>query len=333
MKILYALWNYPQLSETYIAAEIKYAGALGAQIEVWAEEDRHSGLPKVPVHRGTLQEAIEAVKPDLVHFHYLAMAERWVGAVGDLPVTVRGHSFDWSEAGAHRVVEFQEVKRVYLFPHFARQVAGLKVRAMRVGYDPDLYRHTNKLWKRVIRTAAGLPNKGLADFFAVAAASSSSFQFNLVVATTGGKPDFPKQLVDASRESGGRVQVYVDASPETVQALMALSGFYLYTRDRKSHDFGMPISIVEALATGCHVLVPEHPKARAYLNGLDSSCVTFYETPDEAARQIAQVAARPLEQLRDMQLRSESFASLYRAPDVARELVDDWMEIIKESGK
>jgi len=99
--VLYALWHYPQLSESYVRTEIAAVRKMGVEVEVWSEEDVSAPFSSdVPVHRGTLRDALALVKPDLVHAHWLDMAEKYsadVQAAG-LPLTVRGHGFEFSPA-------------------------------------------------------------------------------------------------------------------------------------------------------------------------------------------------------------------------------------------
>ncbi|MGA9333582.1 MAG: glycosyltransferase family A protein, partial [Rudaea sp.] len=96
-KILYALWHYPQLSETYIETEIRAMLRFGANIEVWSNEDvavRYE--PAVPVRRGTLDRAIAEFAPDVIHTHWISSAITYAATAlaANLPITVRSHGFE-----------------------------------------------------------------------------------------------------------------------------------------------------------------------------------------------------------------------------------------------
>ncbi len=76
LKVLYALWHYPQLSESYVRTEIAAVRQMGIEVEVWSEEAVAAAFEsEVPVHRGKLSEVIARARPDLVHTHWLDMAD------------------------------------------------------------------------------------------------------------------------------------------------------------------------------------------------------------------------------------------------------------------
>ena len=290
MRVLVAVWNYPQLSETYISAEIGFALGRGVDVRVWSTIARHPDhAPQCRVHRGTLAAAIADFAPDVVHFHYL------VNAVGHLdevppgiPVTVRGHSFDWSPGLCWRVLTHPSVRRVYLFPHFASLTGDvIKTRPLPVAYDSSLHLpRAGKDRRLVVRTAAGLPTKGLDDFFAVARLAPDH-RFVLAVARCGGADDYVDELSRRGGKGPGKVEVLVDVPCRKAAELVAGAGIYLETHDPLGHAFGMPVSMAEAWATGSHVLTPDVPAARAYAGGTGA----LYRDPAEAARLVKETLA------------------------------------------
>lgn len=289
MRVLYLLWNYPQISETYIDAEISFALRHGVDVHVWSPKCRHPDIkPLCPVHRGKISEALVDSRAQVVHCHYLPVAETYYRSVPQrIPITVRGHSFDWSVETFRRVADLASVKRIYLFPHFADQVRGApKVRALPVAFFPRPRRDIRKNRRLVLRLAAGLPTKGLADFFAVAERLADDFRFVLGVARAGGAEDYPEKLVEMSRKMGGFVDVRIDIPPDDAWDLYRKASIYLDTADPVGHPFGMPISIVEAWSEGMMVLARNDPDARRYVGG-DAYC---YKTPTEAAALIAETA-------------------------------------------
>src|SRR5258708_2574103 len=75
LRVLYALEKYPQLSQSYIRAEIACARRWGAHVEVWSEGTPPSPYPSaVPLHRGALEDAIADVGPHVIHTHWLHKA-------------------------------------------------------------------------------------------------------------------------------------------------------------------------------------------------------------------------------------------------------------------
>lgn len=287
MKVLYLLWNYPQISETYIDVEIAFALRHGVDVRVWSLECLHPNLkPLCPVHRGKISEALSDMKPDVIHCHYLPVAGTYYDLVpGNIPITVRGHSFDWSPDMLRKIAEIDSVKRIYLFPHFAAQVRGeAKVRALPVAFHPREDLGGKKDRKLVLRLAAGLPTKGLSDFFEVAERLADDFKFVLGVSRAGSGDGYPEELIEKSRKMGGIVDVRVDVLPDEAWALYRKASIYLDTADPKGHPFGMPISIAEAWSEGALVLARSEPNAEVYLGG-DAYC---YKTVDEAANMISE---------------------------------------------
>jgi glycosyltransferase involved in cell wall biosynthesis len=325
MRVLYILWNYPQISETYVATEIGFAQKCGIEVHVWSPETRHELLPQCMVHRGALSEAIAAVGPDLIHIHYLIVAKRHLHEIPPgIPVTIRGHSFDWNPSTARELGEQASVKRLYLFPHFVASMGGHpKAFALPVAYDSAAhFPAVSKNRKLVLRLAAGLPTKGLDDFLAVAN-RCADFKFILGVSRAGGGDEFLNQLVLLNSYVKDRVEIIVDVHPKMAADLNRRAGIFLYTHDPKGHSFGMPISIAEAMATGSYTLALDVPPARAFM----SEGGVCYRNPEEAAKLIMETTSWTDA---DWELRSQRAidrAACFRDDVVLSHLVQDWRAI------
>lgn len=323
MRVLYLLWNYPQISETYIATEIAFAQKCGVEVHVWSQINYHPQLePQCMVHRGSLAEAIAAVGPDLIHIHYLVVAKRHLHELPpEIPVTIRGHSFDWNPSVARELGEHASVKRLYLFPHFVAGMGGHpKAFALPVAYDSTLHQQAAvKDRNLVLRLAAGLPTKGLDDVLAVAN-RCPEFRFVLGISRAGGGEAFLDQLTRLNSYVKDRVQILIDLTPHVAADLNRRAGIYLDTHDPKGHSFGMPISIAEAMATGSYVLSLDVPPARSFI----AEAGAFYKTPEEAATLIQgtrQWTPETWERISGAAIRR---ASCFRDDVVLPHLVEDW---------
>lgn len=279
----------------------------------------HATLPvQCPVHRGTLVQAIDAVKPDLIHVHYLLLAERFYGTFPPgVPVTVRGHSFDWNPAQALRVAGLPAVRKVFVFPAFARQVSHPKITELPVAYSTRKYPPAQVKDRRlVVRLTAGLPTKALADFFTIAR-ELPEHRFVMAVSTADRTHGFDPVL--RAMSAGQPVDVRMDLPWEQAQALTSQAGISLHTAD-PAFPFGMPISIVESLATGSFVLARRLPDVELLLGAagrLYSSCA-------EAAAII-----RETQGWTDEAWTAVSAAAVLRARDfsdaaVLPKLLDEW---------
>lgn len=279
--VLYVVWGYPKISETYIKAEIGFMLRSGVKVEVWSPIVGTVGMMgQVPVHRGTVSDAIKAVKPDLIHVHYLnAYHDAFeIAAEEGIPVTVRGHSFDFSPGNCRRVADWPCVLRIYLFPHFAARMKGeQKVYPLPVAFDPREFTVDRpKIREMVLRTAAAKATKGLHDFIGTASLCPAH-QFVLVANVV--HSDYMTKLRDQAK---GSVFFFEDMSNENTAGFTRMAGIYMDTNDPDLQPFGMPVSIAEALAAGCYVLVRRSRAAEEFLGGAGA----LYESQWEAAHQI-----------------------------------------------
>jgi len=327
MRVLYLLWKYPEISETHIATEIAFAQKCGIEVHVWAPVTFQPDLPpQCMVHRGPLSEAVAAVGPDLIHIHYLIVAKRHLHELPpEIPVTIRGHSADWSPGLAKELGEVRAVKRLYLFPHFVMAMGGhAKAFALPVAYSPDLHPPAVcKDRKLVIRLAAGQPTKGLDDVLAVAN-RCPDFKFILGISRAGAEDRFLEEITRLNGYVKDRVQILVDLHPQIAADMNRRAGIYLDTYDQRGHAFGMPISVAEAMATGSYILSVDVPAARSYIGEAGS----FYRSTEEAARLIQATTAWTEEDWDRASGTSLRRAACFRDDVVLSHLIQDWRSIV-----
>jgi len=322
VRVLYVLGNYPQLSESYIQAEIEFAIRSGVDVHVWSAACRHPFIqPPCPVYRGNLSEALISAKPDLLHVHYL---HEWRGRAStlprDLPATVRGHSFDWNPETCTWVLKDSRVKKVYLFPHFAETVKDPKVVPLPVAFSSMRFQGSSEKDRRMVfRTGAGLPTKGLRDFF-LAATLCPDHRFVLAVAVAGGYEKFLEDLHAMNVESGMRVEIMIDVSWEEVARLTAKAGIYMDTSDPAGHSFGMPISIAESMATGSYVLAREAPGISGYLGEVGD----IYTTYEQAAELVRETLSWDDQDWEATSIAAQKRSALFTDHAVLPRLLQDW---------
>lgn len=328
MKVLYALGNYPQLSESYIEAEIDFVLKAGVDVQVWSTHHNPSpAVAQVPVHRNLLIDAVSTFKPDILHVHYLIFARRFEWDLGPnlkLPITVRAHSFDFSDLTATATFNIPRVKKVYLFPHLARRVPHEKTVALPVAFNAGLHRPAeNKVDDMVLRLAAGKPGKGLEGIFSIARLCPRH-EFTVGIAKVTGFEGYFHKLNLLNVGLAKPVKLMVDVPSEKAVALTAQAGIYLDTSDPSAHHFGMPISIAEALATGSTVLIRDSMEAREYAG----DAAFYYSTPEEAAAIINSLSAMSDEAKRLQRERAIAQAQLYTTDAVLPRLLHDWEELL-----
>lgn len=329
MRVLYLLANYPQSSESYIDAEINYVRSQGIEVAVWSEVIGYGlEIPGVQVFRGPdVHAAIRIFNPDLLHVHYLVTAQQLLrNLFVNLPITVRAHSFDWDLSRAAAVSGVQNVRAIYAFPHFAREAGSWsKVVALPVAYDAALYDAPLSkpvLPERVVRLAAGRRMKGLEDFFAVAKRVAPRGDFWMAATKIHGDEAYVDWLVDQGLSSG----VIALANLGRAQAvnLIRTAWVYLDTSDPAGHQFGMPISVAEALASGSAVIMRDSPAAREYCG----AAAAYYKTVEEAAIYVNHVLSIRPENREVISQVARERARLFRSDVVLPRLVDDWKRFV-----
>jgi glycosyltransferase involved in cell wall biosynthesis len=285
-RVLYVVWHYPQLSETYAETELVCMRNWGVHVEVWCTSAGASLYPfDVPVHRGSLAAAIEAARPDVIHVHWLGFANmrRDELAAAGLPVTVRAHGFDTTRDSLAAWLANDCAAAVFAFPgQIARcGIDDDRLKATPVAFDTRLFKPRPAKDRRlVVRTSSGLPSKDLACFFE-AARMLPDYRFVLAAVTCQGAEAYADELRATHARMATPAELWFDVAREDVAELVSRAGIYLHTMHKDGHvaatPVGEPISVAEAMATGCHCLVRDVPELVAMLG--DSGAV--YRDVDE----------------------------------------------------
>lgn len=325
MRVLYALSKYPQLSETYVTAEIAFMLRAGVDVRVWSPFVRLNDIePQCTVYRGSPDEAVKAFYPDVIHVHHMDVGLLYYDRFKNtkLPITVRAHSFEHTLSTAQRLLSFPNIARVYMFPHFARQIPHDKVIALPVAFDSTRYGHSPlKDDKMVLRLGAGLPTKAHGDVFAVSAlAPKFRFVMGLATCDEGGRVANALALA----HPGSRVAMFKDIGWDAAAQLTRRAGIYLHTSDPASHQFGMPISIAEALVTGSLVFIRDSMAARE----MAGDAALYYDSPAEVAATLNTVAGWSQEQWAVQAQRSSMQGAMYRDEVVLPRMIHDWEKLL-----
>lgn len=326
--VLYALWHYPQLTETYIRWEIECMRRWGVHVEVWSQLDTPASpfATDVPIHHGSLATAIARVRPQVVHVHWLHAAldySREIQRAG-LPITVRAHGFEVTRRNVLALERSPAVEAIYLFPHLARQFSqASKVRSMNTAFNGDLfYPGPSKDRRLVLRTGPGLPTKDLQTFFDVAL-RCKAHRFVLALACCNGHERLAEKVDAYNRKLGQPVQLLIDLPAEQVAPLMQQAGIYLHTHGL-AVPYGMPMSIAEAMATGAFVIGRRCRASEAYIGNAGR----VYDSAAEAAEQIRRTAAWSDEQWqRAQRLAVERAYRHFADIHVLRPILEDWLRI------
>jgi glycosyltransferase involved in cell wall biosynthesis len=274
IRVLYALWQYPQLSEMYIETELRALRRMGVEIEVWSEIGPSAAHPTaVTVHRGRLTDAIAACRADVVHVHWLNIALQVADQVLPLglQVTVRGHGFDVTDNSIAPLLAHAAVRRVYLSAHQIETIglADSRLAPMRAAFDMELFKPgTAKDRRMVLRASAALPAKDLRLFLELAL-RVPEYRFVLCIVSCTLAESYVGDLLALRRELQSPAEILLNVQPTQIATLMAAAGIYLHTvvppEQPGGTPLGAPSSIAEAMASGCYMLVKNLPPLMDYV--------------------------------------------------------------------
>ncbi|HEV3394881.1 MAG TPA: glycosyltransferase [Xanthobacteraceae bacterium] len=338
-RVLYVVWQYPQLSETYIEDEIRCMLRLGAHVEVWHEMQPATPHPtSVPIHDGPLADVVRRVRPDVVHVHWLGFATKRAALLAQLgvPVTVRLHGFDTSAEACRAILDQPWILAVHCFPHHLDLIgrSDPRLRAVPAAFDTTLFRPSASKDRRlVLRAGSALPSKDPALFFELAN-RLPDYRFVLAAVTCTLEERYAEAYRDLHRQMNSRCELMFDIQHEDLVPLMERAGIYLHTAKPPGTEhgtpIGMPVSIAEAMATGAYVLVRDLPELSGYVGDAGAT----YRDVEHAAEIIASTAEWPEQRWKQAWIASVDRAFSIHADEMAlRPIFEDWCSAAAPCGR
>lgn len=332
LRVLYVVWQYPQLSEMYIEAELRGLRRLGVHIEVWTEVPACSPYAApVPVHRGALAEAIAAMQPDLVHCHWLNIAAKYADtiAAAGMTMTVRGHGFDVTAALIDQLCAHPAVAAIYLTKH---QLAAYgrthpRLKQADTAFDVAMFRPAARKNPRlVLRASAALPSKELPMFLHLAK-RFPEHRFVLAIVACNLMEAHVGELLALRREIDSPAEILLNLPHEQLATLMAEAGIYLHTAlppAAGGTPLGQPISMAEAMASGCYVLARDFSEFVDYL----AEAGDTYADAEQAATLISATTSwTETEWTRRARLSEERGWTHFTGDDTFHTIHEDWARI------
>lgn len=336
--MLFILERYPQLSETYIKAEVE------ALLPTWdvriisLKRVDHPDPERQPFYHvadadGLLQ-AVRELKPRVLHTHYLHMAPKLLGlaeATG-VPFTVRAHSYDsmvvpgrplpggYGRIGA--AVSHPLCLGLLSFPFTRRwlEAAGVPPAKLQDSFpvvNVARFHDRGGNGRGVMNTGAALPKKGFEDYLRLAARMPDT-TFDLYPV------GYQTEDLAARNEALGRpVNLHPTRPSARMPEVYKAHDWLVYTADFDLGTVGWPMAVAEAQASGCGVLVADlRPDLAEYLGGAGY----LYRSLEEAA----DILARPY----PAELRERGFEVAWRS-DIGRNLhqLTDLWETVEGGGQ
>lgn len=264
-RVLYLLREYPQLSQTYVQTELD---AVRADFDV---RILHLRRPDRPARRRDpslrlkrdwlLRAAIRLYRPDLLHTHFLTEVPRLFRLSGDLPFTVRSHSFDVLEAAPAELRAVAPMLNdarclgALAFP-FARprlEAAGVapeKIRDCFPVVDVSRFLDESPNGEGVMNVGACIPKKRMEDFLDLArAVPGIPFRLYAMGYRSG-------EIEERNRALGSPVEIVPPREPEEMPREYKRHRWLVYTADRAASSVGWSMAVAEAQASGVGVCFP-----------------------------------------------------------------------------
>ncbi len=292
LRILFLLFRYPHLAETYYEAEIGAARRLGIEVAVWSKHDGVGATRPAPGVRvwpaRPIHEAVAAFDPDVLHLHWM----HWEpGALDELskfkrPLTVRVHTDTTPErlavyanhAAVAHIFAYSGDRERHGFSHAKLSELPIMV------YPPMHPEVVVRDRQRVLRACSITPHHQ-SCVFDVARLLPPSFKFTLCLAdglNRVGAAETQAEIDAQIALQPGRVEIEHEVPADAMDLHYLRSGIYLHTHT-PGKPACMPVSVSQALLAGCYVLVQDEPRLRWMIGDAGAT----YQTPEEAAALIA----------------------------------------------
>jgi len=300
MRVLYALEDYPVISETYVETELDYFLECGIEIAAWCRRPDSKRPPwRIPIFGGPIQNAVKAWKPDLIHVHWFVVVPSVTVQGLGIPITIRAHSFEFSADAVRTFTFHRDVLAIFLFPHMldaflkhprgaglTREALAGKVIPLPSTYNEKMFYPEPKVPNTVVRATAGLNGKDLENFIDTARECPEA-KFTLITSIPKEDDSCVRNIVGRNASYGSPVQILTDVPREEAAAIIRRSEICLRSNNPQGHPFGMPVSIAEAMGSATIPIVRDHEAAKRYVGNAG----LYFTTTKEAASSIRKITA------------------------------------------
>jgi glycosyltransferase involved in cell wall biosynthesis len=307
-KILLVVFRYPQITQTYIEAErrelarryeVKVVAFSGANTP-FADHGDFTIVPRDDSAR--FREVVEAFGPDMIHAHWLFVADKAFEAsrIAGVPFTVRAHSFDvlakdQTLEKSSALINSKHCAGILSFP-FTLPILEHKgfnldkVHACHPVLDFERFHDRSPNAGGVMNVGAWKPKKNMDWFFELARRfGGRNVSFDLYapginaasVVSEYGLQDVPIQIRDP-------------AEPGDMPAEYKKHTWLVYTASPVYNTVGWPVVVAEAQASGVGVCMQNiRPDLKEYVG----EAGYVFDSLDEVSRIISQPFPEHLRQL------------------------------------
>jgi hypothetical protein len=272
-RVTYILYNYPQLSETYVSSELTRI-ASDHVVDIISLERSNERIDDEQPYvferdEAKIVERTRAFAPDVIHTHWLwgpqLMYACRLARTLDRPLTVRGHSFDVlalkpadpypSIARNLDILCGEQCLGILSFPFGIPRLieAGLpehKLIPCRPVVDYERFHDESPNGQGVVNVGACLPKK---DFRGYLDLAMQVRELNFDLYPIGPQTDALRKV---NEELGSPVTIHSPVRHSTMRGVYKQHEWLVYTADRNLNTVGWPVSIGEAQACGAGICMP-----------------------------------------------------------------------------
>jgi glycosyltransferase involved in cell wall biosynthesis len=237
-----------------------------------------------------LQHAVHKFKPDIIHSHHLWIVSSMTRQLfPNIPMETTCHGSDLRQfqncphlqervlIGCRKidvVMALSEAQKNEIIRFY--NLSPKKIIITGAGYDDSLFYHDSKPNPNPVQLvyAGKLSNaKGVPWLLrALQSISSPAWQLHLL---GGGSGEEKKHCLMLAKELGERVRVYGALSQRSLAKVMRASHILVLP----SFYEGLPLVILEGLASGCRIVATDLPGTKEILGNFDNDLITLVSTP------------------------------------------------------
>ena len=331
MRVLIVTFNYPQITESYIEAEVVHLRNLGVAVFVWSQTVAPAPGPlraDVGVAVGVpLDPIVAEFRPDVIHLHWML----WEANVLDFlrrfgkPLTVRVHT-DTSAERLQLYAVHPAVRRIYGYPgdglrfQFGHpKFVEMAIAVIRPGALP-----VEKNCRLVLRAAS--ENSRDQTLMVKLARRCPQLEFVLCIGGSShqdARETRPLLAAALGDQPPPNLRILWNEPPQQMARWFAQAGIYLHTF--LPHKIAaMPVSIAEALVNGCYTLVRDQPRLRLMIGTAGS----VYADADEAAVLLDETLHWSIAAWQRKSEQSRAAGEAFCADRALPPMLDDWQQLI-----
>ena len=283
LRVLGVSHSFPRFSEWYIESEL---AALEPSFDV-AVASEHEPFPGAETsfrHLGSVVDAVETHRPDLVMVHFADVAMRIRPILGSrqIPYAVRVHSYDLVLAQSQGFDEDPLCLGLWVYPEHQHRFRRARTLPALV-HDAHKVPHFPSDRSGVVFTSACLPKRDWDEITHILG-SLTGVERTAILATCHGSEDLIAPVVAQLNAQDSQINVRCDVPHVEVLRSLTNASSLLHSCSR-THPIGNPRSVIEAWLCGAIPVLPDEPHSRAFAG----DHARYYSDPDQAVELIRSI--------------------------------------------